>query len=1038
MSAKLEDRKTGYLIAIEGDTDVISTQLRLLPPSPKIMVLPDFLEGSSSTNENGAFDARAHVRYIQRALFQRTETARSFIQSSTPTHPRLVFAIHGSVSARAHCITRISQKITNGNFWEAETIFNNIVQGGIAGLMEDVAVEEAPVPETDKFDKALGNTSIESMQWEGSSDRDVVLRKVPTRPNLAHFCASSAMRRMQKSTQKNEDICEASHGISTDADNEQIVQTVLTVPSRSMAAFRDRRMTFGDAQHDQYSQHLLDRIQDVDTDWDLFYDANKATGGEDSIMSAPITPAVTYGQACLVDIQPSSPIKLVRRARSFDGFSSINSRFLKSTSIPQALKQPASYHHFSERSQSAAVTQTESNEKDRFTALPRTTFLEALETTIIRSPTSTRSTRSWNSLSASKEIPNRAVYVDRGTGADEAVVTDSKTMPFVPVFELVEDMVIQFTDDSPNYIFESVVQSYKNGSYPILPVTPGTSASTYSPSLVGVDEGYDPEFSTRSISSLQLVNDPDIRPNSCLSTLSVEIVYDRRQEYDPYAIESYSSDIQRQCPPKFYPGIPANVESASSPTSEKPLSYTTEAETSSLSKTKYIKEEIATRFVNFAPVNPQNAISTQNSFRHLLNVYFPSHDKYSQFYYQVAPEAERLWKPVFRNDENVSTEHEVGSVDQIIAFGSEDGVKRDFFLQVSGQIEKLGSNRAGLNISGKLEIRYLISNVMQSHCNVPPADQSINYLSNPDVLAALIVPQIEAFLASNTSTRLLILHYTAADLPTIFALRKLLGFNLVKIAGILDSLASDPPSMSRSGTYMSSRPRAPISSRPSNRSISSSQSDTTTKNRQMPATASLAKNSFQLPSNIHEPTASFAKADFLLPSTATNIEIATFLSGIWKYLVEKSAFYATQPEPKPIISEQPPSSPTPASPPRFRDRDSGYPASKVSRLASGARSSISSDTTRGNSEGAGSATLMATIRHKYTASITSIKTTTTTQTDRKEDKEWENFYIGEEDSDDDEFDRMIMGRKMRNILPEASQVGQERNTKKALKWLGLA
>jgi hypothetical protein len=61
----------------------------------------------------------------------------------------------------------------------------------------------------------------------------------------------------------------------------------------------------------------------------------------------------------------------------------------------------------------------------------------------------------------------------------------------------------------------------------------------------------------------------------------------------------------------------------------------------------------------------------------------------------------------------------------------------------------------------------------------------------------------------------------------------------------------------------------------------------------------------------------------------------------------------------------------------------------------------------------------------------------------KEEKEWENFYIGEDDSDDDEFDRKIMGRQMARIVPEVWKMSEvdtqaPRNKKKALKWLGLA
>lgn len=352
---------------------------------------------------------------------------------------------------------------------------------------------------------------------------------------------------------------------------------------------------------------------------------------------------------------------------------------------------------------------------------------------------------------------------------------------------------------------------------------------------------------------------------------------------------------------------------------------------------------------------------------------------------------------------------------------------------------------------------------MQTYSSIPPTEQSSNPHSNPNILAALLVPHIETFLASNSSTRLLILHYTASDLPTIFALRKLLGNDLLKIAGILDSLASDPPPMSRPGTSMSSRPRTPNPSNPlSNEAVASRQQSRLnfphhetldTLKRQVSATASLAKAYSQT----KKPAVSFAKADYLLPSTATDAEITTFLSGVWKSLMEKSAFYTPEPEPKPVIIERPPLPPTPSSAaPRDRDRDSGYPASsygstpcasKVSRLTGGAATgstrgvnyapSINSTTTTTRG-GGGYAASTTTSRHMYAASVASTKTTNSERERRQGEKDWENFYIGEEDSDDDAYDRMILGRGMQKIVPEVRRVGQKRNTKKALKWLGLA
>jgi hypothetical protein len=103
----------------------------------------------------------------------------------------------------------------------------------------------------------------------------------------------------------------------------------------------------------------------------------------------------------------------------------------------------------------------------------------------------------------------------------------------------------------------------------------------------------------------------------------------------------------------------------------------------------------ADRFFDFSPVDAGNAISVHNSLRQLLSMHCLVR-YYSQHYYPVAPEAERLWKPVFSNDERSSMGNEGRTVDHIVALGCEEGVKRDFFFQISGQIEKLGCKRDGM------------------------------------------------------------------------------------------------------------------------------------------------------------------------------------------------------------------------------------------------------------------------------------------------------------------------------------------------------
>jgi hypothetical protein len=80
---KEQDGRYGKLIALEGDTDILATQLRLLPPSQKILVI---LSMPEIVMDKQDFDARLYVRQFHLAFTSRTERARSFLRSRTQAH----------------------------------------------------------------------------------------------------------------------------------------------------------------------------------------------------------------------------------------------------------------------------------------------------------------------------------------------------------------------------------------------------------------------------------------------------------------------------------------------------------------------------------------------------------------------------------------------------------------------------------------------------------------------------------------------------------------------------------------------------------------------------------------------------------------------------------------------------------------------------------------------------------------------------------------------------------------------------------------
>ena len=239
-------------------------------------------------------------------------------------------------------------------------------------------------------------------------------------------------------------------------------------------------------------------------------------------------------------------------------------------------------------------------------------------------------------------------------------------------------------DGQPDTILETVIRTTKDGTYPAVPPVledPGISIydmdSKSAPSSPFSEE-YDSPTSPMSTGSLQ--HRSMLRPPSHFSESAGKGDYEKEADFDPYASnDDYPPDIKMRWPQDSQPNA-VNNDTPPALKQRTPLAHRN-----------------AEKFFDFSPANVGNAINVQNSLRQMLSTHFPAGD-YSQYFYPVAPEAERLWKPVFRNDERSSIGKEGRTVDQILALGCEDGVKRDFFFQISGQIGKLGSKRDGMII----------------------------------------------------------------------------------------------------------------------------------------------------------------------------------------------------------------------------------------------------------------------------------------------------------------------------------------------------
>lgn len=176
---------------------------------------------------------------------------------------------------------------------------------------------------------------------------------------------------------------------------------------------------------------------------------------------------------------------------------------------------------------------------------------------------------------------------------------------------------------------------------------------------------------------------------------------------------------------------------------------------------------------------------------------------------------------------------------------------------------------------------------MQSFTSQPLANQmSDNPFANPYLLATLIMPHLETYLTLHSDIRYLLLEYPPDHLATVVAIQKLAGVELVKVAQIVDSSSKEelPFRHIRGASIGSANESKPPSSNHSSKS----------------------------PSEV-----SVTKANFLLTSTASDKDIASFVSAVWNIEAKNRPPSSTKSDKA--------ASPSPPSPPRSKRKPKPAP-----------------------------------------------------------------------------------------------------------------
>jgi hypothetical protein len=134
-------RRRGYIVALEGPEDIVSSQLDLLPESPAILKI-ESMSKKLAENEHRLARHRSSANVgrfvwgVDCIIKSRFKKAEEFIAAGTPGEVRLVFLKGGAVGASRACTDAIKRHIPSvgGDITRAETYLANVIRDGVHGL----------------------------------------------------------------------------------------------------------------------------------------------------------------------------------------------------------------------------------------------------------------------------------------------------------------------------------------------------------------------------------------------------------------------------------------------------------------------------------------------------------------------------------------------------------------------------------------------------------------------------------------------------------------------------------------------------------------------------------------------------------------------------------------------------------------------------------------------------------------------------------------------------------------------------------------
>jgi hypothetical protein len=655
----------GNIVAFEGHPDIVSTQLRLLPTSPQILILPAVQCYIANDDSEQAFEVRSYIRKVHDALTTRHEAARCFLQGATTASKRLAFLNGGTSSAQALCIKAIMKHETGGDRIEAEAVYAQLAKGGLAGLETKSRIHSRASSRGDEgmFDEELHDPITKAMRAADALDRqtanlqpyDMLDLTMTTRPrslSLPLFGYSDGFG-------------DAAPFFLFGAyiEDDEVVEDD---PPLALGA-----PTFAVVDYNQPSKRTLLDPSDLPpaSPSGVGKSQIRSTLGvrHDTEMLSPTTETfnirtnenVVCGEPAMLDKRKSdSSFKgSLPRVKSLDRIYPISAK-LRDLCIPGASAEMGAESTVPRRSHSFIVVDDVNPPAIRRLSYidRRTALSKGRRPTVIIDPALDKQPKREQSTVGTFHAH---------LGADIAPLAEA---PFQPILPWVEDLLVYFKDETPNVLLSSIIKAFKSGNYPILP----TSASVYS------------NNTSTTTTSLHQPTALDRGLNTKSHETSVLSMTD--DDYDPFAhVKPRQPRVREQSGPTV------NVVRPPTPAQTPPPCTRKE-----------------NKFYEFEIVSGQTAVAIQNSLRSVLSVYFPPEaEGYRQFQFSLLPEFDGLWKPIFRESESRGSQRgNSRRVDHILAIGSQQGVDKMYSTGIIKQLETIGtksSDRQGR--SGRVDFR---------------------------------------------------------------------------------------------------------------------------------------------------------------------------------------------------------------------------------------------------------------------------------------------------------------------------------------------